>query len=285
MTRDEPGAGHDGSAGGLPAASSGRVVFVSAGPGAADLITVRGLRQLAQAEVVLADALADPGFRALAPMARWIEVGKRGYRPSTAQAHIDALLVRHAQAGRRVVRLKGGDAGVFGRLEEELQALQRAGVPFEIVPGVTAALAAAADARRPLTRRGRGRSVTLATAVTADTAGVSGSTTSLPAGTGPGGDSAVFYMAGRQLGRLARQLLAAGWSPETPVYAVSRAGYPDALLSEHRLHGLTEAALVHGGRPTVVTVGCAAAPVASAPLSTPAVVTVAAPMAPVTSDG
>lgn len=269
MTRGRSGAQWAGSAGSVRGAHPGRVVFVSAGPGAADLITVRGLRQLAQAEVVLADALIDLEFRVLAPAAQWIEVGKRGYRPSTAQAHINALLVRHALAGRHVVRLKGGDAGVFGRLEEEIQALQRAGVPFDIVPGVTAALAAAADARRPLSRRGRGRSVTLATAVTAltadtaDATGVAGSMASLPTGTGPAADSVVFYMAGRQLGRLARQLLAAGWHPETPAYAVSLAGHPDALVSEHRVRDLAEAALIHGGRPTVVTVGCAAAPVVS----------------------
>jgi uroporphyrin-III C-methyltransferase len=284
MTRGEAGVQREGSAAGVPGVPMGCVVFVSAGPGAADLITLRGLRQLAQAEVVLADALTDPGFRVLAPTAKWIEVGKRGYRPSTAQAHIDALLLLHAQAGRHVVRLKGGDAGVFGRLEEELQALQRAGVPFDIVPGVTAALAAAADARRPLTRRSRGRSVTLATAVTADTAdsnAVASAIGSLSPGTGPIGDSAVFYMAGRQLGRLARQLLVAGWHPETPVYAVSRAGHPDALVSEHRLQALAEAALIHGGRPTVVTVGCAAAPVVAVWPTERAAVNAATAMTPV----
>lgn len=243
-----------------PLPPTGRVVFVSAGPGGADLITLRGAQQLAQADVVLADALADPGFRALAPAARWIEVGKRGHRPSTAQARIDALLVQHASQGLCVVRLKGGDASLFGRLEEEICALQRAGLPYEIVPGVTAALAAAADARRPLTRRGRGRSVTFATAVTADTAGVICPSAAPAAGTASSADSAVFYMAGRQLGRLTRQLMAAGWSPDTAVCVVSRAGHPDALVSEHRLQELPQAALVHTGRPTVVTLGCAAAP-------------------------
>jgi uroporphyrin-III C-methyltransferase len=242
-----------------PPARPGRVVFVSAGPGAADLITLRGLRHLAEADVVLADALTDPGLRALALQARWLTVGKRGHGPTTPQAHIDRLLVLHAQAGQRVVRLKGGDASVLGRLEEEIAAVQGAGLHFEIVPGVTAALAAAADARRPLTRRGRGRSVTLATAVTADGG-------KLDPRAAPAGDSVVFYMAGRQLGALARQLRAAGWDPDTPVCAVSRAGHADALVSEHRLAHLPQAALLHAGRPTVVTVGCAAQPVHAAPI-------------------
>src|SRR5690349_15171686 len=134
----------------------GRVVFIGAGPGEADLVTLRGAARLAEADVVLCDALTDPALRALAPRARWIDVGKRGFsaRDSTAQATIDALLVRHAQASNVVVRLKGGDPSVFGRLEEELDALARAGIACEVVPGVTAALAAAAATQRPLTRRG-----------------------------------------------------------------------------------------------------------------------------------
>ena len=100
-----------------------KVVFIGAGPGAADLITVRGAQRLAAAEVVLFDALTAPELRKLAPKARWIDVGKRGFCDSTGQVAINALLVRHAQCGRAVVRLKGGDPSVFGRLEEELQAL------------------------------------------------------------------------------------------------------------------------------------------------------------------
>ena len=135
------------------------VSFVSAGPGAADLITLRGLQRLQSAEVVLFDALTDPALRAWAPQATWVDVGKRGFCDSTGQAHINALLVRWAAQGSRVVRLKGGDASIFGRLEEEIEALQAAGLSYEVVPGVTAAVAAAAAAGRPLTRRGRGRSV------------------------------------------------------------------------------------------------------------------------------
>jgi uroporphyrin-III C-methyltransferase len=100
------------------------VCFVSAGPGAADLITLRGLQRLGEAAVVLHDALTDPLLRAFAPKAEWIDVGKRGFAHAVRQSEINALLVRHAQsAPGLVVRLKGGDASVFGRLEEELQAL------------------------------------------------------------------------------------------------------------------------------------------------------------------
>jgi len=141
------------------------VTFVSAGPGSADLITLRGARALARATVVLHDALIDPELRELAPEAVWVDVGKRGFCDSTAQSRINALLVRYGRQGG-VVRLKGGDAGVFGRLDEELEALAAAGLACEVVPGVTSAIAAAADLKRPLTRRGRGRSVALTTAMT-----------------------------------------------------------------------------------------------------------------------
>lgn len=239
----------------MPACASAMVVFVSAGPGAPDLITLRGARELARADVVLCDALADPGFREMAPQARWIDVGKRGYGRSTPQAVIHAQMIEYALAGRRVVRLKGGDAGIFGRLEEELLALDAAGIACEIVPGVTAALAAAAQLHRPLTRRGLGRTVSLSTAVTADDEGMQRPVDARSA------DSEVFYMAGRRLATLSRRLLAAGWAADTPVSVVSRAGCRDALASDHSLGDLAAAAVLHGGRPAVVTVGIAARPV------------------------
>ena len=102
----------------------GRVIFVSAGPGAADLITLRGARALGAAGVVLFDALTDSALRELAPKAQWIDVGKRGFCHSTKQTAINALLVKQARAHQLVVRLKGGDASIFGRLEEELLALR-----------------------------------------------------------------------------------------------------------------------------------------------------------------
>ena len=229
----------------------GRVTFIGAGPGAADLITVRGARRLAEAEVVLFDALTDPALRELAPQAQWIDVGKRGFSEAAQQATINARLVHEAQAHARVVRLKGGDPSVFGRLEEEIQALAEHGIAFEVVPGVTAALAAAADTARPLTRRGSGRSVSLTTAMTH--LGTLQATRTA--------DTEVFYMAGRQLGALSRRLREAGWPDDTPVCIVSRAGWPDAITSSHPVAALADAAVLHAGRPAVVTVGAGARPV------------------------
>jgi uroporphyrin-III C-methyltransferase len=236
----------------------GSVVFIGAGPGAADLITVRGARRLAEADVVLFDALTDPALRELAPQARWVDVGKRGFCDATGQATIDAMLVRFAKQHAVVVRLKGGDPSIFGRLEEELLALAAHGVACEVVPGVTAAIAAAAATQRPLTRRGAGRSVSLTTAMTREGR--------LQAGRSA--DTEVFYMAGRQLAKLGRRLLEAGWPVDTPVNVVSRAGWPDQLSSDHMLADLASAALLHAGRPTVVVVGAGAQPLpAAAPAS------------------
>ncbi len=149
-----------------------------------------------------------------------------------------------------VVRLKGGDPSIFGRLEEELEALARAGIASEVVPGVTAAMAAAASTQRPLTRRGTGRSVSLTTAMT-HTGQLQARRT---------GDTEVFYMGGKQLATLAQGLLQAGWAPDTPVSVVSRADWPDQLHTDHTVATLPEAAGHHAGRPTVVTVGAGAAP-------------------------
>jgi uroporphyrin-III C-methyltransferase len=232
----------------------GRVVFIGAGPGAADLITVRGARLLAQAEVVLFDSLTDPALRDAAPNARWINVGKRGFCDSIGQCMINALLVKHANERNLVVRLKGGDPSVFGRLEEELEALAHAGIECDVVPGVTAAIAAAAATQRPLTRRGQGRSVSLATAMTREGRPLAVRTA----------DTQVYYMAGRQLAALSHRLQAAGWTGDTPVSVVSRAGWPDMLHSDHTVSSLSRAAMLHAGRPTVVTLGAGAAPISQA---------------------
>jgi uroporphyrin-III C-methyltransferase len=244
---------------------SARVSFVSAGPGAADLITLRGVQRLSQAAVVLFDALTDPALRAFAPQATWVDVGKRGFDHAAKQSDINALLVQHAlTATGLVVRLKGGDASVFGRLEEELEALAAASIASEVVPGVTAASAAAAQTQRPLTRRGSGRTVALTTAMTREG----------DVHAGKAADTEVFYMAGRQLPALRRRLLAAGWPAETPTLVVSRAGCADALHSSHTLADLADAQAGHAGRPTVVTVGVGAQAIA-APVAKPAHATAA----------
>ena len=246
----------------------GHVIFIGAGPGAADLITVRGAQRLRLADVVLFDALTDPALRAFAPQARWVNVGKRGFADSTGQSTINALLVKHAREANVVVRLKGGDPSVFGRLEEELEALAAAGIACEVVPGVTAAIAAAASTQRPLTRRGSGRSVSLTTAMTREG----------PLNAARTADTEVFYMAGKQLAALSRRLIAAGWPANTPASVVSRAGWPDQLHSDHRVDALGDATVLHAGRPTVVTVGAGAAP-----LNTPAITTALATLTAVTT--
>jgi len=252
---------------------SARVVFIGAGPGEADLITVRGARLLAQARVVLFDALADPGLRDLAPAAEWIDVGKRGFSGQegsdfNGQTRINRLLVEQARsvgaqhgADALVARLKGGDPSLFGRLEEELHALREAGVPSEVVPGVTSALAAAAATQRPLTRRGSGRSVSFTTAMTR--------TGDLQCGMGPGqrADTEVFYMAGRQLAPLSKGLLDAGWPADTEVSVVSRAGWPDMRHTVHTVARLDDASAIHGGRPTLVIVGAGATAIPDQPLT------------------
>jgi uroporphyrin-III C-methyltransferase len=231
-----------------------RVVFIGAGPGAADLITLRGASRLGEADVVLFDALTDPALRDFAPRARWINVGKRGFCDSTGQATINALLVKHVREGSLVVRLKGGDPSVFGRLEEELEACGQAGIECEVVPGVTAAIAAAASTQRPLTRRGTGRSVSLTTAMTREGTLNAGRTA----------DTEVFYMAGKQLAALSRRLMSAGWPADAPTSVVSRAGWPDQLQSDHTVETLARASMLHAGRPTVVTVGAGAVAIAGA---------------------
>jgi uroporphyrin-III C-methyltransferase len=239
----------------------GKVIFVGAGPGVADLITVRGAKALATADVVLADALADPALREQAPQAEWIDVGKRGFEHSTGQSRINALLVEHgSRSCCTVVRLKGGDPSVFGRLEEELLALEAAHIPCEVIPGITAASAAAAATRRPLTRRGSGRSVALSTAMTAEK--------ELRADRRA--DTEVFYMAGKQLGSLSLRLQESGWASDEPVMVVSRAGCADQKMTYHSVTTLHEASPHHAGRPAVVVVGVGATPASRLPAASTA---------------
>src|SRR3982750_1339227 len=141
----------------------GRVCLVGAGPGSADLITVRGARRLAQADLVLYDALASEELRALAPAARWFFVGKRACRQSISQDVLNRLLIKNARRGLKVVRLKCGDPFVFGRGGEEALALAQAGFACEIVPGVSTAVAAPALAGIPVTHRGAASSFAVLT--------------------------------------------------------------------------------------------------------------------------
>jgi uroporphyrin-III C-methyltransferase len=145
----------------------GKVFLIGAGPGAADLITVRGARLLAEADVVLHDALVTEDMLALCPQAVKIAVGKRCGKLSAAQTFINKQIIDSAAKYALVVRLKGGDPMMFGRADEELRALEEHGIEVAVVPGITAALAAAASTQQPLTKRGVSRSVAFFTSSTA----------------------------------------------------------------------------------------------------------------------
>ncbi|WP_372803753.1 uroporphyrinogen-III C-methyltransferase [Paracoccus seriniphilus] len=207
---------------------SGFVSLVSAGPGDPELLTLKAVRRLAQADVVLFDDLASgPVLDHAGAQAELISVGKRAGRPSARQEHVNELLVSHAQAGRRVVRLKSGDAGIFGRLEEELVALTQAGIPFEIVPGVTSASAAAAAAGIPLTRRLTSRRVQFVTG--ADVTGHLPEDINWAALADPAVTTVVF-MGQRSFPRLAEGLRAHGLPSETPALFAEAVGHPHQRL-------------------------------------------------------
>ncbi|MEO8334449.1 MAG: uroporphyrinogen-III C-methyltransferase [bacterium] len=200
----------------------GIVYLVGAGPGDPGLLTVRGRELLATCDVIATDALANPAIIAAARIAnpRVVvhDVGKRGRdSTSSSQADIDALLVRLGQEGNRVVRLKGGDPFVFGRGSEEAQALTQAGVPFEVVPGVTAGVAAPAYAGIPVTHRGVATSVTF---VTGHEDPSKPDTQTDWRALARAGGTIVLYMGVKTLPRIAEVLIAGGMSPDMPAAAV-----------------------------------------------------------------
>jgi uroporphyrin-III C-methyltransferase len=193
------------------------VHLVGAGPGDPDLLTVKAVRRLALADVVVHDRLVDPAVVALAPArVERIDVGKHPGRP-LAQETINALLVHLGRQGRDVVRLKGGDPFVFGRGGEEAVALQAAGVPFEVVPGISAAIAAPAKAGVPLTHRGSAASFTV---VTGHRRPGDEDHTDWGALARVGG-TLVVLMGVAERASIARRLLAGGLDPSTPVAAVT----------------------------------------------------------------
>lgn len=211
-----------------PAAGTGFVSLVSAGPGDPELLTLRALRRLQQAEVVLFDDLASGAVLDHAnPTALMVPVGKRAGRPSARQDEVNRLILLHARAGRRVVRLKSGDAGIFGRLEEELVALAEAGIAHEIVPGVTSASAAAAAAGMPLTRRLTARRVQFVTG--ADVTGKLPQDVNWAALADPHATTAVF-MGQRSFPQLVRGLCAHGLSPDTPALLAEAVGHDNQRL-------------------------------------------------------
>jgi len=200
---------------------TGKVYLIGAGPGAPDLITVRGAEILRCADIVFHDALVHPDTLALAGNAEKIAVGKRCGQRSTAQRFINKRLVDAARKYTVVVRLKGGDPMLFGRAQEEIDALKAAGVAFEVVPGVTAALAASAELGISLTRRGVSRSVAFITPRVGENEPESEWIQSVLAA-----DSAVLYMAAGQTAQIAAALRAAGLPASTPVVVIENASLP-----------------------------------------------------------
>jgi uroporphyrinogen III methyltransferase/synthase len=203
---------------------SGIVYLVGAGPGDPGLLTVRAVELIGRADVVLHDRLVAPeALRHAPPNAQVIDVGKQGGGPQTPQEDTQRLLLEHARAGRRVVRLKGGDPFVFGRGGEEALALREAGIPFEVVPGITAGVAAPAYAGIPVTHRDAASGVAFVTGHE-DPAKPESAIDWPTLARFPG--TLVFYMGVRTLPLIAERLIAEGRSPDQPVAVVSRGTLP-----------------------------------------------------------
>ncbi|MBT2142638.1 MULTISPECIES: siroheme synthase CysG [unclassified Rhodanobacter] len=239
-----------------PAAPAGSVVLVGAGPGDPGLLTLRALRVLNEADVILHDRLVSAGVLELARRdAERIEVGKQSGHHHTTQDGIHALLLQHARAGRRVVRLKGGDPFVFGRGGEELEFLRAHGIPYEVVPGITAAVACAAYAGVPLTHRDHAQSVRFVTAHcrascdTLDWAALAQERQTL-----------AVYMGVAELDVLQAQLVGHGRAPSTPFALVENGSRAEQRVVTGTLANLAERALAHGVRsPALLIVGEVAA--------------------------
>jgi uroporphyrin-III C-methyltransferase len=217
---------------------NGFVSFVSSGPGDPELLTLKAVARLQSADAVLFDDLsAGPILTHARKGADLVGVGKRAGRPSPKQDHVSRLLVDYAATGAKVVRLKSGDSGMFGRLEEEIDALRAAGIGYEIIPGVTSASAAAAAAGIPLTRRLAARRVQFVTG--ADVTG------DLPAGLNwaaladPNATTVVF-MGKRSFPAMAAQLIAHGLPATTPALLAEAVGHPDQILTRSTIAALAD---------------------------------------------
>ncbi len=265
MSPRRAGRGRDGRlvaiGGGASEAVRGRVALVGAGPGDPELLTLKALKALQAAEVVVHDQLVPEEILALAnPAARLIHVGKRKSRHSVPQDGINDLLVALARDGRTVVRLKGGDPFVFGRGGEELLACREAGVACEVVPGISAGLAAAASAGAPLTHRGLAQAVTFVTGHAAPKADGEGygepeldwTVLSRP------NHTVVVYMGLSTAPGIAGRLIDAGRARSTPVLIVENASRPSERRIKTTLAGLPEAVAGLDG-PAVLVIGEVAA--------------------------
>ena len=228
----------------------GKVYLIGAGPGAPDLLTLRAARLLEEADIVLHDALVHPATLALARRARTIDVGKRYGKVSTEQRFINRSLIEAARTHDIVVRLKGGDPMLFARAQEEIDALREAGIEFEVVPGVTAALAAAATLGVSLTRRGIARTVAFLTPRVGKDETAS---EWLPAALAA--DSVILYMAAGASQAIAASLIDAGKSAATPVALVESATLAEEQRLITTLGALRAEALPRATGPVVMCVG------------------------------
>ena len=230
---------------------SGFVSLLGAGPGDPDLLTVRAARTLAQADIVFYDALVSPETLALAPRAQRFSVGKRCGRAAIRQETIHALLIRAARRGKRVVRLKGGDPFVFGRGGEEALALAMAGVPFEVVPGLTSAVTAPALAGIPVTHRG------LASAFVVVSGHAESSFRPVLESLAPGVATIVVLMGLHARAALADLLLSRGFAGRTPVAILFGASTEAAAVWRGDLASLGAAAIPEtaSGLPGTIVIG------------------------------
>ncbi len=229
---------------------SGTVYLVGAGPGAPDLLTLRAARLLEQADIVFHDALVHPETLALAAKAEKLAVGKRCGRHSTAQKFINKRLVDAARKHKIVVRLKGGDPMLFGRAQEEIDALSAAGVAFEVVPGITAALAASAQIGVSLTRRGLSRNIAFVTPRVGETEHASDWVAGALAA-----DSVAIYMGAGQADTISAALMARGRDPGTPIALVESASLVQTSVRYGTLRALPALALEAGKGPVVILLG------------------------------
>ena len=226
----------------------GKVFLVGAGPGDPELLTLKALRTLKSADVVLHDELVSPEILALIPSsASVIGVGKRAGRPSISQSEINRLLVEYGLLDLNVVRLKGGDPFIFGRGGEELEAVRSAGLECEIVPGITAALGVAASIQLPLTHRDAASSLLLITGHRAHEIGMQLSQADLAKTT------VVIYMPGQEYSRIYKELISAGIESKTPCAIISQATTP------HEKVHLTQLGQLHNSpelpAPTLLVIG------------------------------
>lgn len=230
----------------------GFVSFVGSGPGGADLMTMRARKVLDEADVVLYDALAAPEILELARReALMVNVGKRCGKHSLNQKDICDLIIEHASRGHHVVRLKGGDPSIFGRLAEELDEVSAAGLGFEVVPGVTAAAAASASAAAPLTERGHAQELRIITAHGAD-----GDVDVDWASLARSNSAVAVYMGKRAAADVQRQLVLNGRAPATPVVLVENAGRTNEVIHHTTLCELGSAAKATGkGAPLMMLIG------------------------------